>query len=127
MTLLMGDCRLVPCEHQHLHPITGLPPDYHYRLPDGTYEPRWKNKKKRIDPLAMWLSPKEAAVVIGVTKETVREWIKKGKLKSVSVSTRRKIHASWIAEVMQVPWLYGPRWRNSDPVSPEETKKSAPG
>jgi hypothetical protein len=76
-----GHCKWTHCGEQHLHPITGQPPDYHF-LRNGIHEPRWKNPYKHgTDPMLWWYRPTEIARTCGVSMSTVRQWLSAGKLK----------------------------------------------
>lgn len=74
-------CALAGCPVEHLHPITGSPPDYHWRGKDGP-APRWRNVyKKAPDKEDWWYSPKEVAAVVGCTVATVWANVRRGELK----------------------------------------------
>jgi len=47
--------------------------------------------KGNKEPPKEWLSPADIAAKIGVTDETVRNWIASGKIESVQFGARRKV------------------------------------
>lgn len=103
MSELIGDCRLVPCKEQHLHPKTGEPPDYHWRAADGTYEPRWRRKKPMLAPTEVLYSTKEATQILGCCEATIRNMMKDGRLKFTKVKRRIKFRANWLRDAMDTP------------------------
>lgn len=75
---LEGTCQFAGCQVQHLHPVTGVPPDYHWRASDGTPLPRWREpsfRRRAIDPKDWWYRLGEIARTTGVSTQTVRRWI----------------------------------------------------
>lgn len=71
-----SECRLRGCTVNHLHPITGAQPDYHWHRDNGTNEPRWRDPFKGHPKPAEWyFRVPELARIAGVTKWTVRRWI----------------------------------------------------
>jgi len=75
---LVGTCATAGCKEQHLHPITGDPPDWHFVV-GVTIEPRWRPNvyKRAPKPGDRWYRPREiAAIAGGVDVETVRRWVR---------------------------------------------------
>lgn len=81
---MIGSCATAGCKTQHLHPVTGEPPDYHFII-GGPYEPRprWKNPYKGLpNPKDWWYSIAEVAKMIGRHPTTVREYVRQGLLQA---------------------------------------------
>lgn len=82
---LEGTCRTAGCKEQHRHPITGVPPDYHWVRNGGEKCPRWRGsayRKPGADSREWFYRTAEVATACGVTQSTVRTWFKKGLLKN---------------------------------------------
>lgn len=74
---LNSACRLAGCSENHLHPITGDPPDYHWHHTNGKAYPRWRDPYKgKPDPKDWYYRVAEIAEIARVTEWTVRRWIK---------------------------------------------------
>lgn len=83
--VLEGSCRFAGCKVQHLHPITGVPPDKHWQLPSGELRPQWTEpsfRRRGNDPRDWWYRLEEIARTTGVCWQTVRRWIAVGGLKA---------------------------------------------
>lgn len=68
---------------QHLHPVTGAPPDYHWTHNSGKQLPRWTAPNYRRygnDPKQWWFRVDEVARTMGVVPGTIRFWIHRGEL-----------------------------------------------
>lgn len=79
----LGTCLYAHCKVQHLHPITGAPPDYHWTNNAGEQLPRWTAAGYRRygnDPKQWWYRVDEVARTCGVQPDAVRFWIKRGDL-----------------------------------------------
>lgn len=104
MSDLRGDCRLVPCPVQHLHPRTGEPPDYHFRRTDGTYEPRWKRRKPMLKSEELLYSREEAAAVMNVSRRTISNMVRNGLLQSMRLGSSprspMRFRANWLRDAM---------------------------
>lgn len=80
---LVGDCRFWQCKEQHLHPVTGDPPSYHFVDGEGVPQPRWPDALRRgADPLDWWYRLGEVAKTCGVHINTVRRWVRERGLKA---------------------------------------------
>lgn len=73
---------------QHLHPVTSVPPDYHYIGPGSEKLPRWSDpsyRRRANDPRDWWYRLEEIARTTGVCWQTVRRWIDRGGLRATRV------------------------------------------
>ncbi len=76
-------CAMDGCPEEHRHPITGEPPDYHWKG-RGRHEPRWRNPYKRApDKQDWWYTASEIAKVLHLTVKTVRAMVSRGALGAV--------------------------------------------
>lgn len=89
MADLQGSCRWAGCTEQHLHPVTGVPPDYHFVV-GCTKKPVWSEpsyRRRARDRRDWWYRVEEVAAACTVAPGTVRGWIKSGQLKAFRPST----------------------------------------
>jgi hypothetical protein len=87
---LEGPCRTAGCKEQHRHPITGALPDYHWVRNDGIPQPRWIRQSFRrpgSDHREWFYKTDEVARSCNVSQETVRTWIRSGRLRSYPANT----------------------------------------
>lgn len=81
--VLEGTCRFAGCKVQHLHKVTGVPPDYHWKANDGTPLPRWEEpsyRRRGHDPSLWYYRIGEIAEITGCCWNTIRRWIGDGHL-----------------------------------------------
>lgn len=80
-------CNYEEGDDRPINPLTGKPADY-YWLHNGERQPRWRREKKlsrTVDellkrPEMVWLSVSDTAELLGFCGQTVRDWIKTGRL-----------------------------------------------
>jgi len=73
---LNSACRLAGCKVNHLHPVTGAPPDYHWQACNPP-QPRWRDPYKGApNPKDWYYRVAEIAKIAGVTEWSVRRWVK---------------------------------------------------
>lgn len=90
---LEGPCRTAGCREQHRHPVTGALPDYHWVRDNGVPLPRWIRKSWRkpgSDPKEWYYRTDEVARACGVAVETVRVWIRSGRLRAGAPPGQRR-------------------------------------
>jgi len=85
------------------HPVTGEPPDYYYTLPGGDRLPRWRNPmRKGEDPRRWYFTTQEVAQRLGVTSQTVRNWIATGKLAAVQPERRMFVQGTELERFLRM-------------------------
>jgi excisionase family DNA binding protein len=90
-------------EARPVHPVSGQPADYAaVNVATGEVLPRWRKDKKLrhlIDQLVKapqftWMGANEAAVLLGCSSQTIRNWIRSGRLKASRPNHRYMVRGS---------------------------------